>query len=46
MSWWSTLSEFWRGFIIGGVSVPLAIVAVEIVVKLGLRRIKGSRTSG
>jgi hypothetical protein len=37
MSWWNALSEFWQGFILGGICVPLAIVVVEIIVKLALR---------
>ena len=38
MEWWSGLSKFWQGFICGGVAVPLGIVFVEIIVKLGLKR--------
>jgi hypothetical protein len=38
MSWWNSLSEFWRGFICGGLAVPAAIVAVEVVVKMALRK--------
>ncbi|WP_419779807.1 hypothetical protein [Maridesulfovibrio sp.] len=30
----SRFSDFWRGFILGGVTVPLMIVVIEIVVKL------------
>ncbi len=38
MGWWNGLSEFWQGFICGGVAVPLIIVIIEIIVKKGLRR--------
>jgi len=34
MEWWNALSEFWKGFICGGTSVPLIIVIIEIIVKL------------
>ena len=37
MKWWKELSDFWRGFICGGFLVPLTIVVIEIIVKLGLR---------
>jgi len=38
MGWWNGLSEFWRGFICGGVAVPLGIVIIKIMVKMCLRR--------
>ncbi len=38
MEWWSSLPVFWQGFICGGIVVPLVIVVIEIIVKLGLRR--------
>jgi len=38
MEWWSSLSEFWQGFIYGGITVPLSIIAIEITVKLGFKR--------
>ncbi len=38
MGWWSGLSEFWQGFICGGIAVPLAIVVIEIIVKFGVKR--------
>ncbi len=34
MEWWSNLSDFWRGFICGGIVVPLVIVIIEIIIKL------------
>jgi len=38
MHWWSGLSNFWQGFICGGVAIPLVIVIIEIIVKFWLRR--------
>jgi len=38
MEWWNGLSEFWRGFICGGVAVPLVIVIIETIVKFWLKR--------
>ena len=39
MGWWSGLSEFWQGFICGGIAIPLVILAIEIIVKFGLKRV-------
>ena len=39
MGWWSGLSEFWKGFICGGIAIPLGILAIEIIVKFGLKRV-------
>lgn len=36
MTWWTTLPEFWKGFICGGIAVPVAIIAIEVVVKFAL----------
>ncbi len=36
ISWWKKLSNFWCGFITGGVVVPLCIIVVEIIFKLVL----------
>jgi len=36
MNWWSALPEYWRGFIAGGVAIPLTIVVVECIVKYAL----------
>lgn len=36
MNLWRKLPTFWRGFIAGGVVVPLSIVAIEVVIKLAL----------
>lgn len=33
MNWWNALPEYWRGFITGGVVIPLSIVAIECAVK-------------
>jgi len=33
---WKKIPVFWRGFIAGGVIVPLSIVFLEIIVKLAL----------
>lgn len=38
MGWWMELSEFLKGFICGGIAIPLGIVLIEIVVKLVLHR--------
>ena len=38
MGWWSGLSQFWQGFICGGIAVPFAIVIIEIIIKFGLKR--------
>jgi len=38
MQWWNGLSEFVRGFICGGITVPLVIVIIEVAVKLGLKK--------
>ena len=36
MSWWNGISDFWKGFIAGGITVPLCIVLIEIIVKLAM----------
>ena len=33
MSWWTTLPVFWKGFIWGGITVPAAIILIEVVIK-------------
>jgi len=38
MEWWSGLSEFVRGFICGGITIPLVIVIIELIIKLGFKR--------
>lgn len=40
MNWWTTLPVFWKGFIWGGISVPAAIVVVEVIFKFVIHREK------
>jgi len=30
---WLSLPGFWKGFLVGGITIPVVIVLVEIVVK-------------
>ena len=43
MDWWTTLPVFWKGFICGGISVPVAIVCIEILVKFVILGKKAGR---
>lgn len=36
MGVWMQISDFWKGFIIDGISVSLVIVLFEVIVKLVL----------
>ncbi|WP_319470475.1 hypothetical protein [uncultured Pseudodesulfovibrio sp.] len=36
MKWWKSLPNYWRGFITGGVVVPLSVLVVEFTIKYAL----------
>jgi len=38
MGWWNGLSDFVQGFICGGITVPFAIVIIELIVKFGFKK--------
>ncbi len=38
MEWWISLPAFWQGFICGGITIPLVIIAIEIIIKFVLKR--------